>query len=317
MGTLVVDVLGFLALMGFLYSVWDFFSRRRAPPPSIVPEHPEPSVPECPAPSRGHDKLQTEPLAGTLPKYMVVNDERVIADVLTHILNTHGYPCISAYGGYRAIEKARQFRPRLILMNVVMPDMNGIDAAICILKEQPECCICIFSGSVQTAEKLEEARSKGYEFNVIPCPIHPSDLMLKLSELGFKPEVAVPRILIVDDERVFPDCFTIILRQFGYECETAYQGREAVEKARQFRPHFILMDIMMPDMNGVDAGLRILKEQPACKIVFMTGGVSNEDLLREGFGDGNYTLFWKPFKPQVLLQTLRDTGLPPPSRPGR
>jgi hypothetical protein len=77
------------------------------------------------------------------------------------------------------------------------------------------------------------------------------------------------------------------------------------------------MDLIIPDMNGADAGLLILKEQPACKIVFMTGGVSNERLLREAFGNGNYTLFWKIFNPVILLDKLREVGLPPPARPGR
>ncbi len=126
----------------------------------------------------------------------------------------------------------------------------------------------------------------------------------------------VPKILVVDDERVIADTLAVILSKYGYECWTAYQGLEALEKARQFRPHFILMDITMPEMSGVEAGQLILEEQPACKIVFMTGAKSNEDFLKRRFGGGHYVLYWKPFDPQILLQTLREVGLPPPKLQG-
>ena len=122
---------------------------------------------------------------------MVVDDEPVIADTLKHILNMEGFPSVAAYDGDEAVEKARTIRPKFILMGVMMPRMDGITAAICIVQEQPECRICLFSGSRYAAELLEDARLRGYEFPILAKPMHPSELLSKLSEFGLKSKWAI------------------------------------------------------------------------------------------------------------------------------
>jgi PleD family two-component response regulator len=79
------------------------------------------------------NQMQIAPLAGVTPKFMIVDDEPVIAHTLTHILNVRGFPCIAAYDGEEAIEKARQLRPKFILMGVVMPRMYCVEAALKIV----------------------------------------------------------------------------------------------------------------------------------------------------------------------------------------
>ena len=66
------------------------------------------------------------------PKVLVVDDERVIADTLAIILNQHGFDASAVYTGTAAVERARSVKPDLIISDVIMPDMNGIEAAITI-----------------------------------------------------------------------------------------------------------------------------------------------------------------------------------------
>lgn len=113
-------------------------------------------------------------------KVLVVDDERVIADTLSIILNQHGYDAAAVYTGTAAVERARSVRPDLIISDVIMPDMNGIEAAIAIRKFLPECKILLFSGQAATANLLEMARAEGHEFEILAKPIHPQDLLAKL-----------------------------------------------------------------------------------------------------------------------------------------
>jgi CheY-like chemotaxis protein len=116
------------------------------------------------------------------PRVLVVDDEHVIADTLAIILNHAGFDASAAYTGTGAVALARTARPDLIICDVMMPDMNGIDAAIHIREFLPDCKILLFSGQAATADLLEDARARGYEFEILAKPIHPQDLLAKLRE---------------------------------------------------------------------------------------------------------------------------------------
>lgn len=118
----------------------------------------------------------------TRSKVLVVDDERVIADTLAIILNQHGYDASAVYTGTAAVERARSVRPDLVISDVIMPDMNGIEAAIHIRKFLPGCKILLFSGQAATADLLENARAHGHEFEILAKPVHPQDLLDKLRD---------------------------------------------------------------------------------------------------------------------------------------
>lgn len=118
--------------------------------------------------------------AGKKPRVLVVDDEQVIADTLAKILDLNGYDASAVYTGTAAVESARSMKPDLVISDVIMPDMNGIEAAISIRGFLPTCKILLFSGQAATADLLENARAQGHEFEILAKPVHPSDLLAKL-----------------------------------------------------------------------------------------------------------------------------------------
>jgi CheY-like chemotaxis protein len=114
------------------------------------------------------------------PKALVVDDEHVIADTLAIILNQAGFDASAIYTGGGAVESARKNRPDLVISDVFMPDMNGVEAAIQIRQMLPACKILLFSGKAETADLLEDARSRGYQFDLLAKPVHPQDLLAKI-----------------------------------------------------------------------------------------------------------------------------------------
>ena len=123
-----------------------------------------------------------ESMSDTLskPKVLVVDDEKVIADTLAMILNQSGFAARSVYSGLAAIETAASFAPDMLISDVIMADLNGIDAAIRIRALLPKIKILLFSGQAATANLLEKARSQGYEFEILAKPVHPQDLLSRL-----------------------------------------------------------------------------------------------------------------------------------------
>jgi CheY-like chemotaxis protein len=114
------------------------------------------------------------------PKVLVVDDERVIADTLAMILNQSGFDAKAVYSGEKAVELASTFTPDMLITDVIMADLNGIDAAIMIRALLPKIKILLFSGQAATADLLEKARAKGYEFEILAKPVHPQDLLSRL-----------------------------------------------------------------------------------------------------------------------------------------
>jgi DNA-binding response OmpR family regulator len=114
------------------------------------------------------------------PKVLVADDERVIADTLAIILNQSGFDATAVYTGETAVEIARTLQPDMLISDVIMTDLNGIDAAIRIREMLPACKILLFSGQAATADLLDRARNQGHEFEILAKPVHPQDLLARL-----------------------------------------------------------------------------------------------------------------------------------------
>jgi CheY-like chemotaxis protein len=113
-------------------------------------------------------------------RVLVVDDEMLIADTIVQILNRNGFIAEAAYSGAQAIEIARLTCPDLVLSDVLMPQIDGVEAAIEISKLCPDTRIVLFSGQAATIEILSRARDRGYNFELLPKPIHPNQLIQHL-----------------------------------------------------------------------------------------------------------------------------------------
>ena len=113
-------------------------------------------------------------------RVIVVDDERVIADTLAIILNQAGFEARAVFSGEEAIESLDSFEPELLISDVIMPGISGIEAAIIARGKLPNCKILLFSGQAVTSDLLDKARAQGHEFEILAKPVHPTDLLAKL-----------------------------------------------------------------------------------------------------------------------------------------
>lgn len=120
------------------------------------------------------------PEAQAKPRVLIADDERVIADTLAIILNQSGFEARAVYSGEKAVEMAADFKPEMLISDVIMGGLSGVDAAIRIREVLPQVKILLFSGHAATSDLLEGARAQGFEFEILAKPVHPQDLVARL-----------------------------------------------------------------------------------------------------------------------------------------
>ena len=120
------------------------------------------------------------------PVVLVVDDESVITDTLAEILNRSGYTALPAYDAEEALETALLMPPELLLTDVMLPGMNGIELAVKVRRIFPDCRILLFSGQAATSDMMASAAREGHRFDLLSKPIHPGDPLRHVSA-GFNP----------------------------------------------------------------------------------------------------------------------------------
>jgi CheY-like chemotaxis protein len=113
----------------------------------------------------------------------IVDDEPVICETLAAILHDAGYQATAFQSGAEAITASEANAPGLLISDVMMPQMNGVELAIHFQNFHPECKILLFSGAAVTSDLLVNARLRGYEFDLLTKPVHPVKLLEKIQAL--------------------------------------------------------------------------------------------------------------------------------------
>jgi CheY-like chemotaxis protein len=116
------------------------------------------------------------------PRILVVDDEKVIADTLSMILSQSGYIVTTAYDAFAALKLVDDSAPDLLITDVVMPDMTGIELAIELQSRAPDCKILLFSGQAATRDFLQKARDDGHDFSIMMKPVYPTDMLNRIRE---------------------------------------------------------------------------------------------------------------------------------------
>ncbi len=113
-------------------------------------------------------------------RVLVVDDEPLIADTICAILNENGFDATGHYSGSDAISAARRLHPDIVLSDVLMPRMSGVELGIQLRSEFPDIKIFLFSGQAATTPMIHRAEAEGHHFELFPKPIHPDELISRL-----------------------------------------------------------------------------------------------------------------------------------------
>jgi DNA-binding NtrC family response regulator len=113
----------------------------------------------------------------------VVDDEHVIASTLAAILQIHGFSAMYFTCPLEALTAARLKAPELLISDVAMPGISGIELAIRMRAQYPTCKVLLFSGQAATKDLLEDARARGHEFDLLQKPVPPTELLFEVGKM--------------------------------------------------------------------------------------------------------------------------------------
>ena len=112
---------------------------------------------------------------------LIVDDEHTVTDTLSLIFKSKGYNVTTAYDAESALVLSETLHPDVIISDVMLPGMNGIDFAILMREAYPDCRVILISGHPGTTDVVRNARDQGHTFELLPKPYHPIDLLARVS----------------------------------------------------------------------------------------------------------------------------------------
>ena len=239
-------------------------------------------------------------------RVLVVDDEKVIATSLASILVQQGFVAKAVFSGEEAVAVAAEFQPDFLLMDIVLPGIDGVEAAVRILQSFPACKVLFISGNANREEVLERARRQGLHCDMALKPTPPPELIDRIRDIlrPLRPGGAV--ILNVDDSEVHRYLVSELLRRAGFKVEEASTGREAVAAASAGNPDVIVLDVNLPDLSGFDV-FALLKAQPETAdipVVFLTGTAADEESRGRGLALGAADYLTFPVNPDHLCAII-------------
>jgi len=196
----------------------------------------------------------------------------------------------------------RIFEPFVQIDRSMERSQGGLGIGLTLVKQIVE----IHGGRV---EVVSDGLGKGSEFTVRLPVIAVDEPVEKRARNGSKPDASGPksRILVVDDLKDSADSLAMMLKTKGHEVRTAYDGQEAIEAAKEFRPEVVLLDIGMPRVDGYEAARRIREECDYEKLVLIAitgwGHDENRAKTREAGFDHHLV---KPVEPATLSRLLAE-----------
>ena len=116
------------------------------------------------------------------PLVLVVDDEPLIAETLAIILNGNGMATLTAADAAEALEIAALMPPELLIADLSMPGMNGLDMAMEMTRMTPDCKVILFSGHASSSDMYSKMLSLGCDFGWLVKPVHPADLLQSVFE---------------------------------------------------------------------------------------------------------------------------------------
>jgi len=202
----------------------------------------------------------------TKKKILIVEDEQQLVELLSAKLSKEGYEVASEYDGEDGLKKIRLWQPDLILLDIMMPKIDGYGVLMAMNEENIKIPVIIISNSGQLVE-IEKTKKLGAVDHLIKTDFSPTDVLKKVNNFlngeavsNFDESVLHPvdgkegakglKILLVEDDSFLGDICSKKLVKEDYTVYRAIDGIQALEGAKIIKPDIILLDIILPAIDG-------------------------------------------------------------------
>jgi len=243
-----------------------------------------------------------------MKKILVIDDEQESCKLLSDYLKRHRFEVEIAFDGQEGLEKVKLNPPDLVLCDISMPGLNGVE----VLKKIKECnpgIIAIMLTGYGTMDSAIECLKLG-AYDHIGKPVELEKLLALIKEALEKERNPMNsknvknKILIIDDEPQLVESLAVRLKASGYAVSTAPDGVSGINKFKEEPPDLVILDIMMPGLSGLDT-LRELKQLKFGVPVIMLTAYGTPESAIEALHLGAYDHLSKPFNTATLLEMIK------------
>ncbi len=208
-------------------------------------------------------------------RILLVDDEVELVKAIQIRLQQAGYEVLVAYNGQEGLEKAHREKPDLIILDLILPKMTGEHVCKEIRKDDAIAAtpVIMLTAKGEDADRVigrvigaDYYMTKPFEYQVL---LDKTKELLKRRE-RMEGNMGVKRILLVDDEEELLKAMKIRLASWGYDVLTAANGKEAIQLVKKEVPDAIILDIMMPEMDGIETFKRIRQFNKKIPVFMLT-----------------------------------------------
>jgi PAS domain S-box-containing protein len=231
---------------------------------------------------------------------LVIDDDPMVHNLLKKKTDKLGYQMITATNGQEGLKLAHEYHPSAILLDIVMPEMDGWDVLSALKNDHELTTIPVIMLS------LLEDKTLGYSLGAtdyLVKPINHHRLMAVLNKHHLDAQTSAP-VMVVEDDNSIREMMGKILKNAGWQVDLAENGCIALEHLKQNLPALILLDLMMPEMDGFEFVSKLRQEPSYADIpvvVLTAKDITNED--RQRLHTGVETIFQKGAYSQEKLLT--------------
>jgi len=251
-------------------------------------------------------------------KILIVDDDQMNCDLLQNVFTRHGYTVLSATSGVEGLNLFRKHMPRITILDLRMPGMDGLTVLKEIRAIDPHAPVIVLGGGATEVQE-NQARAlrvtdfirKGLSLDILVeavhrialLPVHPATLAVSPTG-GAAIQPIDESVLVVDDDPLVCDLLVQFLSLRGYRACGVKDGIDALNMVDDVPPNAILLDLIMPGMSGVEV-LRLLREKEYQGGIILMTGSHNEELLEEAWALGPQEVLVKPIDLERLLITIQ------------
>ena len=250
-------------------------------------------------------------------KILVIDDDRMNCDLLHAVLTRHGYEVHTAMSGLEGLNLFRQHGPRVTILDLRMPGMDGLTVLKEIRAMDPHAPVIILGGGATEIQE-NQARAlrvtdfvrKGLSLDVLVEGVNRVVQQPARKQEAISTQTAGPAadtgetILVVDDEQLVRDLLVQYLTLRGYRTIGVKDGQEVISIVEESPPHLILLDLMLPGMSGVEV-LRRLRDKHFTGAIIIVTGSYDEELLEEAWSLHPQEVIAKPIDLEKLLGIIQ------------
>ncbi len=178
---------------------------------------------------------------------LVIDDDATVRDLMTHYLTEEGYKVVTCASGEEGLKLAKELKPSMITLDVMMPEMDGW-GVLAMLKADPELAhIPVIMLTIIENKKMGYALGAS---EYLTKPINPERLREVLQK--YVCEQPICKILVVEDDESIRLMIADTLKEQGWEVHEAENGRVGLAQMEKHQPQLVLLDLMMPEMDGFE-----------------------------------------------------------------